>query len=139
MHDLHAPPAAAERGLDRDRPAVLFAERLDLVRAGGELDGPGDDRRAASQRGLAARHLVAHLLDRRRGRSDERDSHLGDRPCELGVLGEEAVAGVHAVGVAAPDRIENHFRIEVALGGRLPAERERLVGEAHVQRVAVEL
>ena len=64
---------------------------------------------------------------------------LGDGPGEVGVLGEEAVAGVHAVGAAALDGVEDRLGVEVALGRGLPAERVRLVGEAHVQRVAVEL
>ena len=47
-HDLHAPAAAAERGLDGDRPAVLLAERPDLVGRLGELGRAGHDRRAAA-------------------------------------------------------------------------------------------
>ena len=105
----------------------------------GELGGAGHDRCAAAQRGLPARHLVAHLLDRFGRRSDERDAHLGDRPGEVGVLGEEAVAGVHAVGTAAPDRVEDRLGVEVALGGRAATQRERLVGQPDVKRVPVEL
>jgi hypothetical protein len=40
--DLHALAAAAERGLDRDRPAVLGAERHDLLRPGDRVGGTGD-------------------------------------------------------------------------------------------------
>ena len=102
--DLHPPPAAAERGLDGDRPAVLLAERADLVGRLGELGRAGDDRGAAAHRRLAARHLVAHLLDGRGRRTDERHAHVRDRPREVGVLAEEAVPGVHAVGAALADR-----------------------------------
>ena len=105
----------------------------------GELGGARHDRGAAAQRRLAARHLVAHLLDRLGGRADERHAHLGDRPGEVGVLAEEPVAGVHAVGAAAADGVEDRLGVEVALGRRLPAERVRLVGEADVERVAIEL
>ena len=105
----------------------------------GELGGPGHDRRAAALRRPAARHLVAHLLDRRRRRSDERHAEVGDRPGEVGVLGEEPVAGMHAVGTAAGDDVEDRRGVEVALGRRLAAEGVGLVGEPHVQGVAIEL
>ena len=104
-----------------------------------ELGGAGHDRRAAALGGEPARDLVAHLVDRRRRRADERHAHVGDRAGEVGVLGEEAVAGVDAVGAAVADRVEDGVGVEVALGRGLPAERERLVGEPDVQRVAIEL
>ena len=71
-------------------------------------------------------------------RADERDAHGGDRPGEVGVLGEEAVAGVHPVGAALLDGVEDRLGVEVALGRGLPAEGVGLVGEADVERVAVE-
>ena len=58
---------------------------------------------------------------------------------EVGVLGEEPVAGVDGVGAAAPDHVEDRLGVEVALGCGLSAERVRLVGEPDVQRVAIEL
>ena len=110
LDDLHPPPAAAEGGLDGDRPAVLVAEVADLVGRCGELGGARHDRRSAAQRGLAARHLVAHLLDRLGRRADERHAHVRDRPGEVGVLAEEPVPGVHAVGAALADGIEDRRR-----------------------------
>ena len=64
---------------------------------------------------------------------------LGDGPGEVGVLREEAVAGVHGLGARALDDVEDRGGVEVALGRRLAAEGVGLVGEADVQRVAVEL
>ena len=64
---------------------------------------------------------------------------VGDGAGEVGVLGEEAVAGVHAVGAGRLDRVEDRLGVEVALGRGLAAERVRLVGVAHVRGVAVEL
>ena len=58
---------------------------------------------------------------------------------EVGVLGEEAVAGVDAVGAAVADRAEDRVGVEVALGCRLPAEGVRLVGQPDVQGVPIEL
>ena len=43
------------------------------------------------------------------------------------------------VGAALADRVEDRLGVQVALGGRLATERVRLVGEADVQRVPVEL
>ena len=58
---------------------------------------------------------------------------------EVGVLGEEAVAGMHTVGATRSDRGEDRLGVEVRLGGRLPAQSVGLVGQPHVHRVAVEL
>ena len=58
---------------------------------------------------------------------------------EVGVLGEEAVTGVDAVGATVTDRAEDGVGVEIALGRGLPAERVRLVGEPDVQRVPIEL
>ena len=67
------------------------------------------------------------------------DAAVGDGPGEVGVLGEEPVAGVHAVGAAALDGVEDRLGVQVALGGGLAAEGVGLVGQAHVQGVAVEV
>ena len=76
LDDLHAPAAAAERGLDGERPAVLGRRSATISSADcDELGGAGHDRRTAAQRGLAASDLVAHLVDRLGRRADERDAH----------------------------------------------------------------
>ena len=62
-----------------------------------------------------------------------------DHAGEVGVLGVEAVAGVHAVDAGALDDAEDRVGVEVALGRGLAAERVRLVGVADVERVPVEL
>ncbi len=67
------------------------------------------------------------------------DAQIGDRAGEVGVLGEEPVAGVHSVGAAPADRVEDRLGVEVALGRGLAAERVGLVGVAHVGGVTVEL
>ena len=139
LDDLHPAATTAEGGLDRDRPAAGLAERHDLFRTRRELGRAGNDRRATTLGGEPARDLVAHLGDRRRRRADERHAHVGDRAGEVGVLGEEAVAGVDAVGATVADRAEDRVGVEVTLGRGLPAERVRLVGEPDVQCVPIEL
>ena len=100
---------------------------------------PGTPVHAGRLGGDAARHLVAHDLDGLGRRADEGHAPLGDGPGEVGVLGEEAVAGVHAVGARLLDDLEDPLGVEVALGRGLAAEGVGLVGQADVQRVAVEL
>src|SRR5205823_1586730 len=72
-------------------------------------------------------------------RPDPRDAGRGHGTREVGVLREEAVAGVHAVGARLADRVDDRLGVEVALGCGLPAERVRLVGVARMRRVAIEV
>jgi hypothetical protein len=73
------------------------------------------------------------------GGTDEGHAAVGDGPGEVGVLREEAVAGVDAVGAALLDGVEDGLGVQVALGRRLAAEGVRLVGHSDVQGFAVEL
>ena len=118
---------------------MLGAEGPHLVGVGDEVGGAGDPVDADRFGGLAGADLVPHDLDRLGRGADERDAPFGDGPGEVGVLGEEAVAGVDGVGTTALDGVEDGVGVEVALGCRLTAESERLVGEPGVQGVAVEL
>ncbi len=139
LDDLHPAAAAAERRFDAHRPTELVAECLDLLGTLGELGGTRDDRRAATDGGEAARHLVGHLVHRSRRRTDELDSHRCDCTGEVGILGEEPVTGMHRVGTAALDDIEHHIGVDVALRCRLSAEGVGLVGETHVERIPIQL
>ncbi len=88
---------------------------------------------------MPRRDLVAHHLDRFGGRPDPRHAGGGDGAGEVGILREEPVARMHALGAALADRVEDRVGVQIALGGSLPAERVRLVGVPHVGRVAIEL
>ena len=138
VHDFHAAATAAERGLDGNWPTVAAAELDDLVGALGELGGARHDGCAAGQRGLAAADLVAHDIDSLGWWPDEGDAHLGDGSVEVGVLAEEAVARVHAIGAAEANCVEDGLGVEVALCCGLSAECVCLVGETHMQRVSIE-
>ena len=140
LHDPHAAPAAAVGGLDGDGPAELLAEGHDLGGVGEELGGAGHaGARRRPGRRCGCETLSPMTVDGLGRRADERHAPLGDGLGEVGVLGEEAVAGVHRVGAAALDDIEDRLGVEVALGGGLPTEGVGLVGEADVQGVAVEV
>ena len=88
---------------------------------------------------MAGADLVAHDLDGLGRRADEGHPALGDGPGEVGVLGEEAVAGVDGVGPALLDDAEDGLGVQVALGRGLAAQGVGLVGQPDVERVAVEL
>ena len=137
---LHAAPATAVGRLDGYGKTVLLGEGVDRRRLRYGLVGPGDALHVRRGGGVTGRDLVAHDLDGLGRRADPGDAvHRADGPREVGVLGEEAVARVDAVGAAPPDRVEDGVGVEVALGRRLTPEREGFVGEADVERVPVEL
>ena len=58
---------------------------------------------------------------------------------EVGVLGEEAVAGVDGVGAGLRGGVEDFVEHQVGLGGGLAAEGECLVGQPHERGVGVGL
>ena len=137
--DLQSLAAAAVRGLDRDRPSELVAERDDLGGVTDRLERARHRRDVGGGRRLPRRDLVAHDLDRLRGRPDPRDAPRGDRAGEVGVLGEEPVPGMHRLRAALLDRAEDGVGVQVALGRGLPAQGVRLVGVPDVQRIPVEV
>ena len=135
--DLEAATAAAERRLDGDRQAVLLGERHDLVGSRDRVGGAGHLRRSGPLGDVAGRHLVAEGADGRRRRPDPGEPGVDDGLREVGVLGEEAVAGVDRVRTGLAGGVQDLVDDEVALGRRRAAEGEGLVGEAHVQGVPV--
>ena len=135
FHHPHALAAAARGGLDQQR----IADRL----RGGRRVGAGRDL-VRGQRGHAGRvhralggQLVAHRGDGVGRRPHPDQPRLLDGAREAGVLREEAVAGVDRLRAAAPGRVEDLSDVEVALGRRATAQRDRLVGLAHERRVGV--
>src|SRR5262249_19003110 len=85
------------------------------------------------------RDLVAHHLDRFGRRTDPRDARVHERAREVGVLGEEPVAGMDGVGARRPYRVEDRGRVQIALRRGLSPQRVGLVGVPDVLRIAVEL
>jgi hypothetical protein len=138
-HHLHTATAASVRGLDRDRVTELGTERLDLVGVLDELDRAGHAWHAGVLGRDARRNLVAHDIDGAGWRADEGHALFGDGPSEVGVLGEEAVAGMHAVGARTLDGVEDGRGVQVTLGRRGAAEGIGLVGQTDVQRVPIGL
>ena len=138
VDDLHAASSAAECRLDRDRPAVLFGEGDDLSGLGDRIGVAGNARDTHVLGCGAGRELVSHHLDRLRAGTDEGHTGVGDRSGEVGILAEESVAGVQGLGSTGLEDLQDLLGVEVALGSGLAAECVGLVGQPHVERIAVE-
>ena len=139
--DAEALAAAAARRLDRDRVADRLRRsacgRPRRVSTGSVVPGTiGTPAFAISSR---ARVLepIASIADA--GGPMNVDAALLERRGEAGVLGQEAVAGVHGLGAGALDRLEQLVDRSGSSRGGARAEQVGLVGALHVQRVAVEL
>ena len=134
---LEAAAATAERRLDRDRVAVLLPERAHLFDVGDRVERPRNERRLRGFGHAARADLVAHLVHRVRGWADENEAGLLDRAHEVGVLGEEAVAGVDGLGAGLLPDGDDLVDVEVALRRGGLADVVGFVGQLHVERVAV--
>lgn len=139
LHHLHSATTTTKGGLDGNGPTRVVAEVDDFLCAMHELGRARHDRGTTAQCGFARRDLVTHFDDGRWRWTDECDTHVGDGLSEVGVLGEESISGVHGVGTTLADDIQDCLGIEVTLRSRFPAEGVGLVGQAHVQCIAVEL
>ena len=135
--DLEPAATSSERRLDRDREAELLSELHRLVGVVQRVLGAGRQRCADLLRDVAGLHLVAEGVDRVRWRPDPRQAGVDDRPGEVGVLGEEAVARVHGVGARLLRDRDDLADVEVGVARGRTAQRVGLIGQPHEQRVAV--
>ena len=140
VHDAHAAPAAAAGGLDDDGVADQRREAPDLLGVVGQRPvgaGHAGDAHALHRR--LGRDLVAHHADRGGRRADEDEAGVLHALGEVGVLGEEAVAGVDRLRVGDLGGADDGRDVEVAVARGRRADAHRLVGEHHVLRVRVGL
>ena len=114
--EAHAAPAAAVRRLDEDRHPEVLGERHDVGALLEQL-GRAQDRQARLDRGRAGADLVTDPLEDLGGRPDERQVARDAGAGEVGVLRQEAVAGVHRVGADGLRGVGDQLRIEVAPDG----------------------
>jgi hypothetical protein len=140
VDDAHAAPATAAGRLDDHRVADAAGDPDDLLRVVGQrtLDARHDRHARLLHRDLGA-DLVAHHPDGVGPRTDEHEAALLDALGEIGVLGQEAVAGVDRLGVGDLGRADDRGHVQVAVGGRRRPDADGLVGEAHVLGVGVGL
>ena len=137
MHHPHPLASTACRRLDQHRIT-------DLVRSGDQIGvSETGARHTRHDRHAERRHrglrgdLVAHGLDRRGRRTDERDASLLQRRGELRVLRKESVAGVDRLCAGASGRLNDCLDVEVALPRGRGADAHRDVGLGHVAGTGV--
>ncbi len=137
VHPPHAAAAATGDRLDEDREAHLVGGREQRGRVVGRVGGL-QDRQARPPRRRDGGDLVAgHLQHLGRG-TDEGDARLLARPREVGVLGQEAVAGVHGVGPALARHTDDLRHVQVGPDRGAPlTDLVGLVGLDAVDAVAV--
>src|SRR5690606_30463260 len=97
----------------------------------------GHHRHARGGDGALGADLVPHGLDGRRGRTDEHQVGFRAGGGEVGVLGEEPVAGVHGARPGLVGGFDDALAVQVALGGGAGAEVDGDVGLPDVPGVAV--
>jgi hypothetical protein len=135
VHHPHTPAAAPERGLHQHREPE---SRCDMGEIGLRRDDrAGQHRHAGLLHQRLGLQLGAHRGDRVRGRAHERQPRLGAGAGEAGVLGQEAVAGVHGVGPGRPGRRDQQVGAEVGVGRGRAGQPHRLVGEPDERGVGV--
>jgi hypothetical protein len=81
--------------------------------------------------------LVAQALDGLGWRADPRQTRVHDGAGEVGVLGQETVAGVHRIGAGSAGHVQELLDVQVGVGGSCAAQGERLVRECHEQRIRI--
>ncbi len=137
--DPEALAAPSPRRLAGDRVTGFLGLLAGGVDVGGGLGRAGHDRHPGLGHDLACPRLRAHRFDRLRRRADEDDAGLGAGLGEVGVLGEESVAGVNRLGARLLRRLDDLGDVEVAFRRHGGPDQERLVGLADVRGVAVDL
>ena len=133
----HAAPAAAGAGLDHQR----CADAPGLAQQGGivlrRTGVAGQARHADALGQLLGRSLMAQRIDGLGRGPDEDDAGLTAGPGEVGVLGQEAITGVHRARAAAAAGVDDELDVQVAVARRPGAQAQCGVGQLHVARVAV--
>ena len=137
VHPAHAPTAAAGDRLDEDREADLLRAGHQLVQVGRRRRGlQGRDARGPGR--LQRPDLVAGQLQHVGRRPDEGDAGVVAGPGQIGVLAQEAVAGIDRVSAGLPGGPDDLGDVEIG-ADRVPALADQvgLVGLDPVDRVAV--
>ena len=119
--------------------AVLFGEGAGLGGGFHRAVAAGDQRGAGADGGLAGGDFVAEQPDGVRGGADPDESGVEDGLGEVGVLGQEAVAGVEGVGAGVGRGGEQLGDVQVGVRGRVAAQGVGLVRGGDVQGVGVDV
>ena len=135
-HDPHALTAAPGCGLDQQREA-------DFRRCGQQVVVPlagliaRHDGHAGRLHDRPRRGLGAHETHGGRRRADERDPGVRHGIGEIGILGEEAIAGVDRVAAPFERGGDDALTAQVRFPRRGRANSDRFVSQCHMQRTGV--
>ena len=134
---LDAAATATEGGLHGNRQTVLVGEGNNLVGGLDRILGTRNQGSAHLLGDVARGHLVAQLGNGLGGGANPGQAGVDALLSELRVFGEEAVAGVHGVGTGTDGHLDEliHHQVGLCRGGT--AQGVRLIGQLHVQGVAV--
>jgi len=134
-----APAASPRRCLDQQRIAHCRGCRYGCLNIGRFADGARYHRDASRQGGAPCLGLVAHATDDVTRRADEDGTGLLHRIGKGGVLGQEAIAGMHCIGAAVSQGLEQRLYIEVAAIRPRRADHHHGIGLARRQRIPIGL
>jgi hypothetical protein len=135
-HEAHALATTSRRSLQKQGKTDVAREGLGL----GErclAVGARDERQPGGTHRLLRLHLVAHRLDRLRPRPDKGEVVVLAGAGELGVLGEEAPAGVDSLAPRRRRGSHERRNVQIAERRRWWPDLDGLVGERDVERVSV--
>ncbi len=130
-HDSHAAPATTGRRLDQDR---VVERRRKAVWC--DLDDRGRGHPGFERHPLGG-DLVAEQTDLVGSRADPHQSGVDHRLCEVGVLGEEAVAGMDGVAAALERGADDCITAEIRLGRRRATDGDGDIDGLGVDAVAI--
>ena len=137
--DAHAAATAAGSGLEHDGITDGAGTLQSFALGGDDLIGAGEDGDLGLLHGLARGAFFAHEACDLGRRADEFDIGGAANFGEVGVLAEQAVAGMDCVDIGDLGGGDDGRDVEVALGGARRANADGLVGKADVEAVAVSL
>jgi hypothetical protein len=135
----HALSPASRRGLDDHGKANGLRELQRRFRIVDRPRRPRNDRHTDLHHRLSGGGFVPHEPNLLRRRSDKRHVGRGAGLGELGVLGEETVAGMDCVGPRDLGRGDDARDAEVRLARRRGTDADVVVGETDMERLAVGL
>ena len=135
----HPAPAAAGDGLDHDRVADPLGHRQRVLLVLHHAVRAGRRGHAGLLGQRPADRLVLQRVHGARVRADEPDVAALADVGEVGVLGQETVAGVDGIHVGDLGRADDPVNAQIALAGGRFADADGLVRQLHVHRVGVRL
>ena len=134
---MHALAAATRRWLDQYRVADVVGRGHQVVIAQPGPGYPGYHRHVEGGDRVLGGDLVAHHLDRARGRAQEHHPCALARGGEIGVLGKKPIARMDRLGSGARRGVEYARDVEVALPRRGRPQPHRFVRLEHMPRADV--